>query len=109
MNCAIKIETALEPFQFLDKLQSIQRKAGRLKDSIRFGPRILDIDIILYDDLIINSPQLTIPHREMHKRRFVLQPLCDIDPKIIHPIFKQNILQLLEKTDLDGQRIIQIK
>jgi len=96
----------LDPFQLLSRLQSIERDAGRINDSVRFGPRILDLDIIMYDDLVINSPDLIIPHPKMHKRHFVLKPFCDIDPIVVHPVLKKDMLYLLNKLDKDKQKII---
>jgi 2-amino-4-hydroxy-6-hydroxymethyldihydropteridine diphosphokinase len=82
INLMVKLETAHDPFQLLDHIESIQRTAGRIQDPIRFGPRILDLDIILYDNRIIESERLIVPHPRMHKRRFVLKPICDIDPRL---------------------------
>ena len=73
INAAVKIETRLDPFQLLNELQSIQGKAGRKKNMMRFGPRVLDLDIIFYDDLILKEDELSIPHPRMHKRRFVFK------------------------------------
>jgi 2-amino-4-hydroxy-6-hydroxymethyldihydropteridine diphosphokinase len=105
VNYVIQIETELEPLQLLDAIQTIQEEAGRLQDKIRFGPRILDLDIILYDAVSINTPDLVIPHPRMHKRRFVLQPLCDINPALIHPLRKVDMQSLLNALDDDEQRI----
>lgn len=109
VNAVVKIETILEPFQLLSRLQAIERDAGRINDSIRFGPRILDLDIIMYDDLVINSPELIIPHPKMHKRHFVLKLFCDIDPMIVHPVLKKDMQYLLNKLGKDKQKIIQTK
>jgi 2-amino-4-hydroxy-6-hydroxymethyldihydropteridine diphosphokinase len=109
INIVVKIETLLDPFRLLRRLQSIQRKAGRLQDSIRFGPRVLDLDIIFYDEVVIHSAQLVIPHPRMHKRRFVLQPLCDIDPAIMHPVLKTDVRTLLNRLDDNEQRIIEYR
>ena len=109
INYIIKIETSLNPFELLKRLKSIQKDAGRVSDAIRFGPRILDLDIILFDDKVINSENLTIPHPRMHKRRFVLKPLCDIDSEVIHPGFKKNIKYLLDHMDAKEQRIAEYK
>ena len=109
INLAVKIETLLDPLRLLQRLQSIQRKAGRLQNAIRFGPRVLDLDIIFYDAVVINSAQLVIPHPRMHKRRFVLQPLCDIDPAIMHPILKTEVRNLLDSLDDYEQRIIEYR
>ena len=97
VNAALQIKTTLAPKELLSALQLIQRQAGRLKDPIRFGPRIIDLDIIFYDSLIINSAELVIPHPRMHKRRFVLQPICDIDPAFVHPVFQKEIQTLLDQ------------
>ena len=109
VNCVAKIETDLDPLSLLNVLKSIERAAGRVKDTIRFGPRILDLDIILYDNLVMDTPPLTVPHPRMHKRRFVLKPLCDIDPNIIHPVLHRTMESLLEDLDEKGQRIIEYR
>ena len=105
INYAVEIETDLDPFQLMERIQKIQRKAGRTHNKIRFGPRILDLDIILYEDVVICSPQLTIPHPRMHERRFVLQPLCDIDSTILHPVLRVEVQSLLNTLDDKEQRI----
>ena len=107
VNCAVKIETVLLPLALLDEIESIERAAGRIRDPVRYGPRILDLDIIFYEDLVMNHPRLVIPHPRMHKRRFVLKPICDIDPHIKHPVFHRNMHAMLEKLDEEGQRIIE--
>jgi 2-amino-4-hydroxy-6-hydroxymethyldihydropteridine diphosphokinase len=109
INIVVKIETLLDPSRLLRRLQSIQRKAGRWQNSIRFGPRVLDLDIIFYDAVVIHSAQLVIPHPRMHKRRFVLQPLCDIDPAIMHPVLKTDVRTLQNRLDDNEQRIIEYR
>jgi 2-amino-4-hydroxy-6-hydroxymethyldihydropteridine diphosphokinase len=109
VNCVVKIETGLDPLSLLHILKSIERAAGRIKDTIRFGPRVLDLDIILFDDLVMNAPTLTVPHPRMHKRRFVLKPICDIDPDIHHPVLHRTMESLLEDLDEKGQRIIEYR
>ena len=105
INAAVQIETELSPFGLLNRLQTIQQNTGRGKQTIRFGPRTLDMDIIFYDDRILRSDQLTIPHPRMHKRRFVLKPICDIDPQIIHPLIGKSVKQLLDELDDHLQHI----
>jgi len=105
LNAAVKIRTGLAPIDLMLKMQSVQKIIGRKTAGIRFGPRILDLDIIFYDDLVIDSPELTIPHKRMHKRRFVLQPICDIDPNIVHPVLRQKVKRLLDQLDDEGQGI----
>ena len=107
INSVVKIETNLNPFQLLDELKSIESDTGRVYGPIRFGPRILDLDIILYDDLVKNSSRLVIPHPRMHKRRFVLQPICDIDPKIVHPVLKKDMQYLLDILNENEQKVIE--
>jgi 2-amino-4-hydroxy-6-hydroxymethyldihydropteridine diphosphokinase len=108
VNCAVQIETRLDPFELLAVLQDIQKKAGRIQDVIRFGPRILDMDVIFFDASIIDHPNLTLPHPRMHLRRFVLKPLCDIDPTLRHPILNQTVQQLLDNLEDAGQGIVEI-
>lgn len=107
VNAVVKIETELVPSALLNEMFSIQVRAGRTSDTVRFGPRVLDLDIILYDDVVIDSPGLTIPHPRMHKRLFVLKPLCDIDPTVIHPVLKRDLKYLLDNLDDYEQTVIQ--
>ncbi|MBU0985976.1 MAG: 2-amino-4-hydroxy-6-hydroxymethyldihydropteridine diphosphokinase [Proteobacteria bacterium] len=107
VNVMVKIETALDPWQLLRQLKTIERAAGRGCDPIRFGPRVLDLDIIFYNNLVTDTPQLVIPHPRMHKRRFVLKPICDIDPKVFHPVLKKNVQQLLDLLGKDGQMVVE--
>jgi len=105
INYAVKIQTVLDPFQLLCTLNAIERRSGRMVDKIRFGPRVLDMDIILYNDLVLHSAKLIIPHPRMHKRRFVLKPICDIDPEITHPILKKSMQYLLDSLNDNGQGV----
>jgi len=105
LNAAVKIQTELIPLDLMFKLQAVQKALGRTTDDVRFGPRVLDLDIIFYDDLVLSTPELTIPHERMHKRRFVLQPICDIDPSIVHPVLGRDVKNLLDQLDKQGQHI----
>jgi 2-amino-4-hydroxy-6-hydroxymethyldihydropteridine diphosphokinase len=109
VNFVVKIETFLDPFQLFNELKLIEHNTGRVDGAIRFGPRVLDLDIILYDDLVTNSSELIIPHPRMHKRRFVLRPICDIDPNIVHPVFKKDMQYLLDILEEDEQRIVEYR
>ncbi|CAB1085685.1 2-amino-4-hydroxy-6-hydroxymethyldihydropteridinepyrophosphokinase (EC [Olavius algarvensis Delta 1 endosymbiont] len=109
VNYAVKIETTLEPHALLDLLKSIEQAVGRVPHGVRFGPRVLDLDIILYDDVVQNDAGLTIPHPRMHKRRFVLKPICDIDPDINHPVLQQTMRDLLDNLAEEGQEIVEYK
>ena len=105
INAALLVQTALAPLALLEKTQAVQHLLGRKPGDIRFGPRVLDLDIIFYDDLVMDSPRLVIPHPRMHKRRFVLQPICDIDPDVMHPVLEQNVQDLLNQIVTDEQDI----
>jgi 2-amino-4-hydroxy-6-hydroxymethyldihydropteridine diphosphokinase len=106
VNAVVRIQTRLAPLELLDLLKQIEVKAGRTISSTRFGPRVLDLDILLYDELVHKSSSLTIPHSRMHKRRFVLAPFCDIDSQVVHPVLGMKIGRILETLDHTGQRII---
>jgi 2-amino-4-hydroxy-6-hydroxymethyldihydropteridine diphosphokinase len=106
VNAALLIETALTPFELLDKAQGIQVRMGRKSDAIRFGPRTLDLDLILYEDSVIDTPHLVVPHPRMHKRRFVLQPICDIDPMVVHPVLGLTVHEILKQLPLDSQDMV---
>jgi len=105
VNYVVKIGCGLDPLSLLKFLKSIEQEAGRVRHTVRFGPRVLDLDIILYDNVVMDDPRLTIPHPRMHKRRFVLKPICDIDPEINHPVLQQTMFSLLENLDEAGQGI----
>jgi len=96
VNAAIKAETGLGPFEALSILKQIERTLGRRKTK-RWGPRMIDLDILFYGDRIIKSAKLTIPHKEIQNRSFVLDPLCEISPRLIHPVIGQTLLKLKEK------------
>ena len=109
VNAAVKLGTEMSPFALLERLQQIQRNAGRVKDPIPFGPRIIDLDIIFYDDAVIDTAELAVPHPRMHKRVFVLQPICDIDPQLVHPVHHRPVQDLLSELDDPSQGIERIE
>lgn len=82
LNCAVEIETDLEPLQLLCQLQGIERSLGRTR-TVPGGPRTLDIDILFYEDLVMETPELTLPHPRMAGRRFVLEPMQEIAPELV--------------------------
>jgi 2-amino-4-hydroxy-6-hydroxymethyldihydropteridine diphosphokinase len=96
VNAAAKIETRLAPEELMKTMLAIERELGRDRAaSIPKGPRTIDLDLLLYNDLIIDSPQLTVPHPAMHQRRFVLEPLVEIAPDAFHPVLKRSAASLL--------------
>lgn len=105
LNAAIQIRTHLSAEDLMKALQEIEHRAGRRRGCIRFGPRTLDLDILLYDDLVMETPHLIIPHPRMHERHFVLQPLCDIDPAMMHPVLGRSVAQLIRGIDISGQQL----
>jgi dihydroneopterin aldolase/2-amino-4-hydroxy-6-hydroxymethyldihydropteridine diphosphokinase len=98
LNGAIKIKTILTPYELLEFCNSTEVKNGRVRTR-RWGERTLDVDILMYDDLVLFTDKLIIPHPEMYKRDFVLKPLTEIEPYLVHPILKSNVLELLKRIE----------
>lgn len=96
LNSVLLMETRLEPDVLLEKLHEIEALAGR-KRTVRWGPRTLDLDIIFYDDVLLHTQTLTLPHPEMHKRSFVLDPLVQIAPWAWHPALGKTVRELWEE------------
>lgn len=94
LNLVILIETTLKPLRLLDYLLNIEERLGRERNE-KWGPRTIDADILLYDQLIINTDRLILPHPRMHQRRFVLVPLAQINPHLFHPLLKKSVEELL--------------
>lgn len=101
LNMAVKCETDLDAASLLKRLKQIEVQVGRV-ESFRWGPRQIDIDILFYDDLILESESLTIPHPRLHERAFVLVPLADIALDLIHPVFQKTIAELLSTVERAG-------
>ena len=99
LNCVVEIEVEVSPEELLKKFLKIEKEMGRER-KIPWGPRIIDLDILFYGNLVINEVNLKIPHPDIKNRFFVLKPLSDIAPRLVHPIFKKTIKQMLK--DLEG-------
>src|SRR5512138_985479 len=101
LNMAVGAETALPPESLLAYVKRIETELGRTP-SFHWGPRLIDIDILFYDDLVLNTPDLIIPHPRLHERAFVLVPLNDLAPGLVHPVLGQTVAGLLTCVDTAG-------
>ncbi|MCS6936828.1 MAG: 2-amino-4-hydroxy-6-hydroxymethyldihydropteridine diphosphokinase [Candidatus Bipolaricaulota bacterium] len=95
LNTVVELETTLSPRELLALCKEIERALGR-QPRERHGPREIDLDILLYDDLVLREPDLILPHPELHRRRFVLLPLLELTPERVHPVTHQPLSQALE-------------
>ncbi len=95
LNTVVEIETTLSPQALLALCKQIERSLGR-RSRERHGPREIDLDILLYDNIVLHEPDLTIPHAELHRRRFALAPLAELAPEQTHPVIEKSISQLLD-------------
>ena len=107
-NCVLAMHTEFEPEELLIATQRIEQLMGRVHKSVdgQYRDRLIDIDILFYDTLVMHSPILTIPHPLLHRRMFVLKPLVEVAPTLRHPIFNKNILELLNilwQTEKEGK------
>jgi 2-amino-4-hydroxy-6-hydroxymethyldihydropteridine diphosphokinase len=99
LNQVVQAETYLEPEALLQHLKRLESVMGRVP-SFQNGPRLIDIDILFFDDLVLNSPIVQIPHPRLHERAFVLMPLNDLCPDLVHPVLQKSVSELLLATDM---------
>lgn len=97
LNVALALETSLSPETLLAVTQRIERDLGRTHKSVdgRYADRTIDIDLLFVGDAVLDTPALTLPHPRLHLRRFVLEPLCEIAPALLHPLLQKSVSQLL--------------
>ena len=100
LNTVAEVETTRTPQELLDELQGIERQLGRVSSPVRWAPRPIDLDLLLYGDLVLEEPGLTIPHPRMHERKFVLEPLAQLAPELVHPALSRTVKDLLESPAL---------
>lgn len=101
LNMVVRTDTDVEPEALLELIKKIEVDLGRER-SFHWGPRLIDIDILFYDDLVLNAPSIILPHPHIQERAFVLVPLADIAPDFIHPVLKMPIRKLLSAVDRSG-------
>ena len=97
LNAAAEFRTSLGPRELLDRLLHVERQLGRERRQ-RWAPRTIDLDLLLYEDRVVRKSDLVVPHPLMHERRFVLEPLAQIAPNVVHPILGASVLDLLTRT-----------
>lgn len=103
INAVAKVNTLLSPLTLLNSLKSIENQMGRERTE-RWGPRTIDLDLLFYEDFVLESQELTLPHKHLHKRKFVLEPICEIEPWLEHPVLKQSVSTLLKNLE-DGREV----
>ena len=96
INAVAKVSTLLSPLNLLNSLKEVEKQLGRDRTE-RWGPRVIDLDLLIYEDFVLESQELTIPHKELHKRRFVLEPLSEIEPWLEHPVLKKTMSTILKE------------
>jgi len=107
LNCAVAMESSLHPERMMAELLRIERERGRERIQKK-GPRTIDIDLLMFGERVVDSPDLNIPHTRMHRRRFVLEPLAEIAPEARHPVMKKTVRELLAELP-EGQVVRKVR
>ena len=107
INTAIKIKTTYSPEDILSRCKEVERRIGRV-DSLKWGPRLVDLDLLLVKGCILDDKELKLPHPQMEKRRFVLLPLLELEPDLVHPELNTPLKELLPKTE-KGKKVIKLQ
>lgn len=105
VNGVCAVGTNLEPATLLDHCHGIERRMGRRRSGRRWEDRVIDLDLLLFDDRVIDDPGLRVPHPELQKRKFVLVPMCAIAPEVMHPVLHMNMEQLLARVE-DSRQVL---
>jgi 2-amino-4-hydroxy-6-hydroxymethyldihydropteridine diphosphokinase len=105
LNQVVKVKTYLEPEALLKHLKRLEVALGR-KESFQNGPRLIDIDVLFFDDTVVNTSSLVIPHPRLHERAFVLLPLMDIAPDLVHPVNKKSVSEMVVECDVSAIQLV---
>ena len=98
LNCVVEVCTGLSPDELLEHIKVVERELGR-QPGLRYGPRLIDVDILLYGDVTLNLPDLQIPHPRLHQRAFALIPLAELDRQLSHPTFHATVGEMVDRVD----------
>lgn len=108
LNMVVEVETVLKPSGLLGRMLMIEAKMGRLRSGEGYSSRLIDLDILLFGNIVMNTKSLVIPHPRLHERKFVLVPLSEIAPDVVHPVLKKDIKTLLKECT-DKSKVLKIK
>jgi 2-amino-4-hydroxy-6-hydroxymethyldihydropteridine diphosphokinase len=107
VNGVALLETPLAPERLMQRLLEIETALGRIR-TVKWGPRVIDLDLLAYDQMVLNRPELTLPHPFLEKRRFVLEPMAEIAPEYLHPVLQETIAELRRQWQGEGQDLIRM-
>lgn len=104
LNCVLLVSTELQPHELLENLRIIEKRNGRKRSGTSYAARTLDIDVLFIDSLVLTTADLTVPHPRLHLRKFVLQPLCQVQPHFEHPVLQKTVYKLYNDSN-DGSEV----